>query len=115
MIYIKTDMKEMPKGCARQHAKMCPFFKREEFLQDLKGYFSVCKANRGAGWKVITDLESRPAWCPLIEKKEEKATALLSMVLEGLTRMCNHCADRDCENCWSNDICEQIKKFLEDR
>lgn len=41
-------------------------------------------------------------------------TTLLSEILQGLTRMCNHCTDKDCDNCWSNDICEKIKRLFGD-
>jgi hypothetical protein len=41
------------------------------------------------------------------------AYALLSEILQGLTRMCNHCNVRDCEICWSNDICEKIKRLFQ--
>ena len=71
MIVVKNDMKEMPKGCAPLHKKKCPFFKRYEIVRQANGYFSVCKADRSVGYKIITDLESRPDWCPLIEMEEK--------------------------------------------
>lgn len=42
-----------------------------------------------------------------------KGDSLLLEVFETLTRVCNHCADNDCENCWSNDICKRIAAHFE--
>jgi len=72
MIVIKTDLKEMPKGCASPQKKMCPFFKHFEKVREAEGYFPVCKANRGAGYKIVEDIKTCPEWCPLIEIKESK-------------------------------------------
>ncbi len=45
-------------------------------------------------------------------KQTGAANALLSEVLQTLKRVCNHCSDHDCGNCWSNDICEKIKEYF---
>ena len=58
MIYIKTDMKEIPKGCLG-----C----REVRTNDFRGYY-LCNET---GRNVKTHLKARPDWCPLVELKEE--------------------------------------------
>lgn len=42
-----------------------------------------------------------------------EANKLLSQVVQGLKQMCNHCALKDCEQCWSNDICNKIINYFE--
>lgn len=41
------------------------------------------------------------------------ANGLLSEVLKGLRQMCNHCCLHDCQECWSNDMCNKITKYFE--
>ena len=58
-IYIKTDMTEMPKGCAD-----CPYDKEEEMYHNFWG--RACsvylKANATEDY-----INARPEWCPLVE------------------------------------------------
>lgn len=47
------------------------------------------------------------------EKENTMANDLLKQILQGLKQMCNHCQLRDCESCWSNDICNKIINYFE--
>lgn len=53
MIYIKTNMPEMPKNC-------------QECSAEIYGC-CVIKAENVLGFK-----KNRPDWCPLVEKKENE-------------------------------------------
>lgn len=61
MIVIKTDLKEMPKGCGE-----CT----HEDVSDNGFYF--CKAVNRLDDKTLKYEKCRPGWCPLIEIKEVK-------------------------------------------
>jgi len=49
----------------------------------------------------------------LSQEELKRANKILSNVLQGLKRACNHCQVLDCDVCWQNDICEQIIEHFE--
>ena len=59
MIAVKTDLKEMPKGCG-------------ECKRNCKSRFSDSSACRETGNSTSNSKDRRPLWCPLIEIKEVK-------------------------------------------
>jgi hypothetical protein len=65
MIVIKTDMPEMPEGCAI-NGKWCDGYIRER-RNGCTREWCIC------GKKVSKkDMKIRPEWCPLVEVKEDK-------------------------------------------
>ena len=62
LIVIKTDMKELPKGCVYCSSVI-----------DGRCYVYTCRyANRGLGNNFKEIPTTRPEWCPLMEIKESK-------------------------------------------
>ena len=59
MIYIKTEMKQMPKGC-----KEC---KNHRNSSGIGFDYNLC----GLSTKEIKLTNTRPDWCPLIEIEEK--------------------------------------------
>ena len=59
------------------------------------------------------DMRLSPVQLDELKLVGKKSIAILKDVLVTLKRMCNHCVDIDCENCWSNEICEKIIKLFD--
>lgn len=73
MIYIKTDMKEMPKACVYEEHEMvfpnnnsvlkfCPYIEQDG---------CICKASK-TNPRPAPIFNKRPEWCPLVRKEDIK-------------------------------------------